>query len=54
MELKNKFSGEVESEVTTLTHSPADRFFVCEKLTKLMKMIHGENLELNTNFCVTN
>ncbi len=48
MELKNKFSGEVESEVTTLTHSPADELFM-EKLTQLIEDDMG-NLELNTAF----
>jgi len=48
MELKNKFSGEVESEVATLTHSPADELFM-EKLTQLIED-DMSNLELNTSF----
>jgi len=48
--LKNKiFRGEVESEVTTLTHSPADADFM-EKLTKFELQDDMGNLELNTNF----
>lgn len=51
MELKNKFSGEIESEATTLTHSPADGIF----MQKLTKLIEGdmENIELNTSYLCT-
>ncbi|MCM4153628.1 hybrid sensor histidine kinase/response regulator [Arenibacter sp. N53] len=48
MELKNKFSVEVDSEVTTLTHSPADEMFM-ENLTQLIKD-DMSNLDLNTTF----
>ena len=48
MELKNKFSVEVDSEVTTLTHSPADEMFM-ENLTQLIKN-DMSNLDLNTTF----
>ena len=48
MDLKGKFSGEAESDITTLTHSPIDEKFM-EKLIKLIE-VDIDNLEINTAY----
>lgn len=48
MDLKGKFSAEVESDATTLTHSPIDEKF----MEKLIQLIEGDidNLEMSTAY----
>ncbi|MDO7171667.1 hybrid sensor histidine kinase/response regulator transcription factor [Mariniflexile sp. AS56] len=48
VELKTKFSGEVESEVGLLTHSPIDKDLM-EKITHLIEE-HLSNIDLTTSF----
>lgn len=48
LELKQKFSGEVESKISMLTHSPIDEEFM-EKVTNLINDNLGE-LDLSTEF----
>ncbi|MFD2291133.1 two-component regulator propeller domain-containing protein [Mariniflexile gromovii] len=48
LELKAKFSGEVESEVGLLTHSPIDKDLM-EKITNLIED-HLNNIDLTTSF----
>lgn len=48
LELKQKFSGEVESKISMLTHSPIDEEFM-EKITNLINDNLGE-LDLSTEF----
>ena len=48
LELKAKFSKEVESEVSLLTHSPLDKDFM-EKVTSLIEL-NLSNIELTTAF----
>ncbi|WP_100615343.1 hybrid sensor histidine kinase/response regulator transcription factor [Confluentibacter citreus] len=48
LELKSKFSGEVESEISLLTHSPIDEEFM-EKVTNLINENLSE-LDLSTEF----
>ncbi|ANW96657.1 hybrid sensor histidine kinase/response regulator [Wenyingzhuangia fucanilytica] len=48
LELKTKFSGEVESEISLLTHSPIDKDLM-DKITNLIEQnIH--NIDLSTSF----
>jgi len=48
MELKRKFSGEIESEVFTLTHSPMDELF----MKKVIQLIHENmgSIEMKASF----
>lgn len=48
IELKSKFSGEVDTETNTLTHSPADEQFM-QKLTRLIAKDMG-NVAMNSSF----
>ncbi|WP_238389973.1 hybrid sensor histidine kinase/response regulator transcription factor [Arenibacter aquaticus] len=48
MDLKGKFSGEVESKAITLTHSPVDEKFM-QKLIKLIEDDLG-NMEMSTTY----
>lgn len=48
LELKTKFSGEIESEATTLTHSPIDKEFMIQ-LTNLIERDLGK-INLTTTF----